>query len=121
MAEHHAKTRDELVATPDDPLAGPGHQVRVPGRLRTGRSLTTSRTGFEEAFHGFVDPALNAAMSEEEFDAHLKDTRIIRNAQKVASVRANAQFMVDLAHEQAAARRPSSPSGRTTISRACWR
>jgi 3-methyladenine DNA glycosylase Tag len=42
-------------------------------------------------------------MSEEEFDAHLKDTRIIRNAQKVASVRANGQFMVDLAREHGSA------------------
>src|SRR6187402_3555346 len=31
--------------------------------------------GFEAAFHGF-DVPLNAAMSDEEFDAHLKDTRI---------------------------------------------
>jgi 3-methyladenine DNA glycosylase Tag len=42
-------------------------------------------------------------MSEEEFDDHLKDTRIIRNAQKVASVRANAQFLVDLAREHGSA------------------
>ena len=54
------------------------------------------------AFHAF-DPALNAAMSEEEFDAHLKDTRIVRNGQKVASVRANGQFMVDLAREHGSA------------------
>jgi 3-methyladenine DNA glycosylase Tag len=58
--------------------------------------------GFEAAFHKF-DPALNAAMSEEEFDAHLKDTGIIRNAQKVASVRANGQFIVDLAREHGSA------------------
>jgi 3-methyladenine DNA glycosylase Tag len=42
-------------------------------------------------------------MSEEEFDAHLKDTRIVRNAQKVASVRANGQFLVDLAREHGSA------------------
>ena len=58
--------------------------------------------GFETAFHAF-DPRLNAAMSEEEFDAHLKDTSIIRNAQKIASVRVNAQFLVDLAAEHGSA------------------
>ena len=38
-------------------------------------------------------------MSEEEFDAHLKDAAIVRNGQKIASVRHNAQFLVDLATE----------------------
>ena len=66
------------------------------------RVIDNKWTGFEAAFHGF-DPPLNAAMSEEEFDAHLKDTGIIRNAQKVASVRANAQFLVDLAGEHGSA------------------
>jgi 3-methyladenine DNA glycosylase Tag len=68
------------------------------------RVIENKWPGFEVAFHGF-DPPLNAAMSEEEFDAHLKDTRIIRNAQKIASVRANAQFLVDLASEHGSAAR----------------
>jgi 3-methyladenine DNA glycosylase Tag len=42
-------------------------------------------------------------MSEEEFDAHLKDARIVRNAAKIASVRDNARFLVDLAREHGSA------------------
>jgi 3-methyladenine DNA glycosylase Tag len=52
--------------------------------------------GFEAAFHGFAVP-INAAMSEEEFDAHLKDTRIVRNGAKIAAVRDNARFLLELA------------------------
>jgi 3-methyladenine DNA glycosylase Tag len=66
------------------------------------RVIDNKWPGFEAAFHGF-DPRINAAMSEEEFDAHLKDAGIVRNAQKVASVRANAQFLVDLAAESGTA------------------
>ena len=97
LAEHAAKTPAELAAIPDDRwLAEMTRAV-----FRAGfnwRVIDNKWTGFEAAFHRF-DPPLNAAMSEEEFDAHLKDTGIIRNAQKVASVRANAQFLVDLARE----------------------
>jgi 3-methyladenine DNA glycosylase Tag len=42
-------------------------------------------------------------MSDDEFDAHLKDAGIVRNAQKVASVRTNAQFLVDLARQSGSA------------------
>lgn len=42
-------------------------------------------------------------MSDEELDAHLKDTGIVRNAQKILSVRHNGQFLVDLAAEHGSA------------------
>jgi len=58
--------------------------------------------GFEAAFHTF-DPRLNAAMSDEDFDAHLKDAGIVRNAQKILSVRDNARFLVDLAADHGSA------------------
>jgi 3-methyladenine DNA glycosylase Tag len=103
LAEHRSKSRDELAATPDDRwLAAMSRHVFQAGF--NWRVIENKWPGFEAAFHGF-DPPLNAAMSEEEFDAHLKDTRIIRNAQKVASVRANAQFLVDLASEHGSAAR----------------
>jgi 3-methyladenine DNA glycosylase Tag len=51
---------------------------------------------FEAAFDRF-DPARCAAMSEERFDALLKDKSIIRNGAKIRSVLANAQLVVDLA------------------------
>jgi 3-methyladenine DNA glycosylase Tag len=44
-------------------------------------------------------------MTEDEFDALLKDTRIVRNAQKILSVQANARFLVALAKEHGGAAR----------------
>jgi 3-methyladenine DNA glycosylase Tag len=101
LAEHRSKSRDELAATPDDRwLSAMSRHVFQAGF--NWRVIEAKWPGFETAFHGF-DPPLNAAMSEEEFDAHLKDTGIIRHAQKIASVRANAQFLVDLAREHGSA------------------
>ena len=101
IAEHPSKTKAALAATPDDRwLAGMTRVVFEAGF--NWRVIDNKWSGFEAAFHAF-DPPLNAAMSEEEFDAHLKDTGIVRNAQKVASVRGNAQFLVDLAHEHGSA------------------
>lgn len=52
--------------------------------------------GFERAFDGF-DPAANAVMSDETFDALLKNADIVRNGAKIRSVALNAKFLVDLA------------------------
>ena len=101
VAEWPPKSKAELAAIPDDRWLA----EMTRGVFRAGfnwRVIENKWPGFEAAFHAFDTP-LNAAMSEEEFDAHLKDTRIIRNAQKVASVRANAQFLVDLARENGSA------------------
>lgn len=58
--------------------------------------------GFEKAFYGF-DIGRNALMSEEDLDAHLKNTAIVRNAQKILSIRDNAVFLSDLAKEHGSA------------------
>lgn len=58
--------------------------------------------GFEAAFWGF-DPNRCRMMSDEDLDALLKDSRIIRNGAKVASVRVNAALLVDLAAEHGSA------------------
>lgn len=60
--------------------------------------------GFEAAFHGF-DVARNAMMSDEDLDAHLGNTAIVRNAQRILAIRDNAVFLSDLAatHGSAAA------------------
>lgn len=58
--------------------------------------------GFETAFHGF-DIGRNAMMSEDDFDAHLKNTDIVRHATKILSVRDNAIFLSDLAKEHGSA------------------
>ncbi|MFI4934142.1 MAG: DNA-3-methyladenine glycosylase I [Caulobacterales bacterium] len=103
IEEWKSKPRAEVAATPDDRWLA----EMTRGVFRAGfnwRVIDNKWKGFEAAFHAF-DPPLNAAMSEEEFDAHLKDTGIIRNAQKIASVRANAQFLVDLANEHGSAAR----------------
>jgi 3-methyladenine DNA glycosylase Tag len=101
LAEYPPKTPAELAATPDHRwLAEMSRSVFQAGF--NWRVIDNKWAGFEEAFHGF-EPRANAAMSEDEFDAHLKDTRIVRNGQKVASVRANAQFLVDLAAEHGSA------------------
>jgi 3-methyladenine DNA glycosylase Tag len=103
IAEWPPKTPAELAAIPDDRWLA----EMTRGVFRAGfnwQVIDAKWDGFEAAFHRF-SPPLNAAMSDEEFDAHLKDARIVRNAQKVASVRGNAQFLVDLAREHGSAAR----------------
>ncbi len=58
--------------------------------------------GFEEAFHGF-DIGRNAFMSDDDLDRHLKNAEIVRNAQKILTVRDNAIFLSDLAQEYGSA------------------
>lgn len=60
--------------------------------------------GFEEALHGF-DPGYCASMPEDAFDALLKNGRIVRNAAKIRSVSANAQFVLELAQSHGSAAR----------------
>jgi 3-methyladenine DNA glycosylase Tag len=54
--------------------------------------------GFEEAFLGF-EPGHLLIQPDEYWDGLVKDTRIVRNAAKIMSVRANAQFVRDIAKE----------------------
>ena len=100
-AEHAAKSQAELAAIPDHRwLAQMTKTVFQAGF--SWKVIETKWPGFERAFHGFAPP-INAAMSDEEFDTHLKDTSIIRNARKILSVRDNATFLCDLAAEHGAA------------------
>lgn len=54
--------------------------------------------GFEEAFLGF-EPGRLLFEPDEYWDGLTEDTRIVRNAAKIMSVRANAQFVQDIASE----------------------
>ncbi|PJZ77343.1 DNA-3-methyladenine glycosylase I [Leptospira neocaledonica] len=54
--------------------------------------------GFEEVFLGF-DPAKLLKQPNRFWDALELNEKIIRNAQKISSVRKNAQFVVDIARE----------------------
>ena len=54
--------------------------------------------GFEAAFDGF-DVGRCAFMDDEKFDALVSDTRIVRNPIKIATVRDNASFLLELRDE----------------------
>ncbi|WP_420003287.1 DNA-3-methyladenine glycosylase I [Arenibacterium sp. LLYu02] len=54
--------------------------------------------GFEEAFEGF-DLGKAAFMDDDRLDALLRDTRIVRNGAKIATVRDNAAFLMELRAE----------------------
>ena len=53
---------------------------------------------FEHAFHGF-DVDKMAILSDDDLSELAQDERIVRNAQKIQTVRANANFILDIAHE----------------------
>ncbi|WP_170753125.1 DNA-3-methyladenine glycosylase I [Ruegeria lacuscaerulensis] len=59
--------------------------------------------GFEAAFDGF-DVGRCAFMNDEKFDSLLQDTRIVRNGTKIAAVRDNAAFLLELREEGGAGR-----------------
>lgn len=62
------------------------------------RVINQKWTGFEEVFHGFDVNELLGLLPED-WDAMKEDTRIVRNGQKIVAVRANAQFIEDIALE----------------------
>jgi len=62
------------------------------------RVINQKWDGFEAVFHGF-DVNTILGLSSEEWDEIRQDVRIVRNNQKISSVRANAQFIEDVALE----------------------
>jgi 3-methyladenine DNA glycosylase Tag len=58
--------------------------------------------GFETAFEGF-DPARVAHFHDDDLDRLLRDTRIVRNGAKIASVIENARFVCDLERDHGSA------------------
>ena len=54
--------------------------------------------GFERAFFGFA-PGRITALSDEDLEAFLQNTEIVRNGQKIKATRDNAAFVNDLAKE----------------------
>lgn len=60
--------------------------------------------GFEAAFDGF-EPARWSMMSDEDLDRLLADTRVVRHAKKLLSVRDNALLLRDLARDHGSAAR----------------
>lgn len=95
------KSADDLAAIPDD------RWLSMLSRcvFQAGFSWAVVEKkwpGTEAAFWGF-SPARCRAMSDEEFDALLRDGRIIRNGAKVRAVQNNAAFLMDLAAEHGSA------------------
>lgn len=95
------KTADEIRHVSDDRiLAGMTKAVFQAGF--NWKVIENKWPGFEEAFEGFV-PVRWKFMSDDDLDALLKDTRIVRNGQKIVTVRDNAIMLCDLEDEYGSA------------------
>lgn len=88
------KSPDELTAMPDDRWLS----VITKCIFQAGfnwKVIEAKWDGFEAAFDGFdVGPC--AFMDDKKFDALLVDSRIVRNGTKIATVRDNAAFLLEL-------------------------
>lgn len=73
---------------------------------------------FEAGFDRF-DPHACAFLTEERFDALMKNRGIVRNGAKIRAVQINAQFVLDLTAEHGSAGR-SSRDGPAAIMSDCW-
>lgn len=91
------KTVSELAALPDDRWLSIISKVVFQAGFNW-KVIETKWDGFEIAFDGF-DVGRCAFMDDEKFDALLQDTRIVRNGTKIASVRDNAAFLLELRDE----------------------
>lgn len=88
---------DELTDIPDDRWLS--HMTKCVFRAGfVWRVIEQKWPGFEAAFSGF-NPQGMAHLSDERLEQIAQDERIVRNAQKVMTVRHNAQFMLDIAAE----------------------
>ena len=101
LAEQKPKSEDELAAVSDDRVLAIFSKCVFQAGF-SWKVIEAKWDGFEDAFHQF-DPARCAMMSDEDFDALLADTRIVRNAQKIMAVRDNAVLLRELAAEHGSA------------------
>lgn len=101
LAEQQPKSEDELAAIPDDRWLSMLSKCVFQAGFNW-KVIEAKWPGMEEAFWHF-DVNRCAMMSDEDLDALLADTRIIRNAQKVLAVRDNAVLLRDLAAEHGSA------------------
>lgn len=102
ISSHRMKPAAELAAIPEDRWLSELSKFV----FRTGLNwsvIEAKWAGFEEAFHGF-DVGKCAMMDDEMFDSLLTDTRIVRHGAKIASVRDNAAFFLELRAEGGIAR-----------------
>ncbi len=105
------KALESLIPAPKSPAA----LARIPDdRWLSAMARAVFRAGFnwkvvdnkwqgtEAAFRGF-DPHDVAFLSDDDLDVLVKDERIIRHWKKIKAIRANAQYVVDLAAEHGSA------------------
>jgi len=93
----HPAAATELAALPDDRyLAEMAKDVFRSGFVW--QIVEHKWPDFERAFKGFI-PKVNAMLSDEQLEQLATDASIIRNYKKIESVRANAQFILDVAAE----------------------
>ncbi len=91
------KSPDEIAAIPDDRiLAGMTRAIFQAGF--SWKVIDRKWDGFEDAFEGF-NPVRWKYMSDDDLDALVSDTRIVRNGQKIITVRDNAIMICDLAEK----------------------
>jgi 3-methyladenine DNA glycosylase Tag len=91
----------ELEATPDDRILAEITRCVFQSGFAW-KVIEAKWDGFERAFRGFA-PARITAMSDEDLDALMKDTDIVRNAAKIRATRDNAAFVASLAREAGSA------------------
>ena len=103
LAESQPKSPAELAAIPDDHWLA--EITRCVFQAGFNWSVIENKwDGFETAFEGF-DVSRWAMASDDDLDALAHDTRIVRNPQKIRTVRENAVFLSDLAKEHGSAGR----------------
>ncbi|MBP0481708.1 DNA-3-methyladenine glycosylase I [Sagittula salina] len=91
------KPPEEIAAIPDDRWLALMARVLFPAGM-SWAVVDKKWPGIEAAFHGF-DVARVAHMSDDWFDALLKDPRIIRSPPKVRAVQQNAAFIMEVSAE----------------------
>ena len=97
MLQSRPKTADQLAAIPDDRyLAEMTRRVFSAGFVW--RVIDNKWANFEEAFHRF-DIDANRYMIDEELEALTSNAAIVRNGQKIFTVRENAKFIAEIRAE----------------------
>lgn len=103
LAETAPRSAAEIAATPDDRILAEMTR-RIFNAGFSSKVITEKWPAFEAAFDGF-DPHACAFMTEERFDALLKDRGIVRNAAKIRATQVNAQLLLQLAETHGSAAR----------------
>ena len=103
LAQTPSRTPAEIATTPDDRiLAEMTRRIFYAGF--SSKVIDDKWPAFEKGFHNFA-PNACAFMSEEHFDALMRDRGIVRNGAKIKSVQVNAHFLLGLRSEHGSAAR----------------